>query len=92
MTDATGARRSAPVTANDATKRSAGASEPDSPSVTRAPSSPQPNAPTVRRRPVDEETIRQRAYELYAEGGFQEGNADADWFAAEREILADEAD
>jgi hypothetical protein len=39
-----------------------------------------------KQRTVDEGRIRQRAYELYAEGGFQDGNTDGNWFAAEREI------
>jgi hypothetical protein len=35
---------------------------------------------------IREERIRQRAYELYVEGGFQDGNADEYWLAAEREF------
>jgi hypothetical protein len=40
---------------------------------------------------TSEQDIRQRAYEIYVEGGYQDGNADADWLAAEQE-LQDEAE
>jgi Protein of unknown function (DUF2934) len=33
-----------------------------------------------------EEQIRQKAYELYVEGGYCDGRAEEDWFAAEREL------
>ena len=32
--------------------------------------------------------IRTRAYELYAERGYANGNADDDWLRAEREVLS----
>jgi Protein of unknown function (DUF2934) len=35
-----------------------------------------------------EEVIRQRAYQLYVEGGRREGHAREDWLQAEREVLA----
>ena len=35
-----------------------------------------------------EETIRERAYHLWAAGGCQDGNAVAYWLAAQREVLA----
>jgi hypothetical protein len=35
-----------------------------------------------------EQTIRERAYYLWTEGGYQEGNAEAYWLAAQREFLA----
>jgi hypothetical protein len=41
---------------------------------------------------VDEERIRQRAYQLYAEGGFQDGNAESDWLAAEQELADKEGE
>jgi hypothetical protein len=34
-----------------------------------------------------EQTIRERAYHLWVEGGHQDGAADAHWLAAQREIL-----
>ena len=34
----------------------------------------------------DEEQIRRRAYELYVEGGYRDGNQEEHWFAAEREL------
>jgi hypothetical protein len=34
-----------------------------------------------------EQKIRERAYQLWLESGFQDGNADAHWLAAQREIL-----
>ena len=34
-----------------------------------------------------EQTIRERAYQLYVEGGHQDGCADAHWLAAQREVL-----
>lgn len=51
-----------------------------------SPSSSTPKLqPTVSQAP-DEEKIRQRAYELYAEGGYVDGNHEEHWFAAEREL------
>jgi hypothetical protein len=38
--------------------------------------------PTV----VDEEQIRRRAYELYVQDGYQDGNHEEHWLAAEREL------
>jgi hypothetical protein len=38
---------------------------------------PKPRSPSERKS-VDEASIRQRAYEIYAEGGFQDGNAEDD--------------
>jgi hypothetical protein len=35
-----------------------------------------------------EERIRERAYELYVQGGSQDGRADLDWCKAEEELLA----
>jgi len=35
-----------------------------------------------------EQAIRERAYQLWMEEGRQDGNADAHWLAAQREILA----
>lgn len=32
--------------------------------------------------------IRVRAYELYAERGYSDGQAESDWFQAERQVLA----
>ncbi|PYV81102.1 MAG: hypothetical protein DMG93_16600 [Acidobacteria bacterium] len=32
--------------------------------------------------------MRTRAYELYAERGYANGNADDDWLRAEREVLS----
>ena len=34
-----------------------------------------------------ERTIRERAYRLWIEGGYQDGQAHAHWLAAQREIL-----
>jgi hypothetical protein len=34
-----------------------------------------------------EQKIRERAYQLWLESGFQDGHADAHWLAAQREIL-----
>ena len=34
----------------------------------------------------DEEQIRRRAYELYVEGGYRDGNQEEHWLAAEREL------
>ena len=35
-----------------------------------------------------EQAIRERAYQLWVESGFEQGNADAHWLAAQREILS----
>lgn len=35
-----------------------------------------------------EQAIRERAYQLWLEGGCADGNAEAHWLAAQREILA----
>jgi hypothetical protein len=35
-----------------------------------------------------EQTIRERAYHLWVEGGRHEGDADAYWLAAQREIVS----
>ncbi len=35
-----------------------------------------------------EQTIRERAYHLWVEGGYEHGNANAHWLAAQREILS----
>jgi hypothetical protein len=35
-----------------------------------------------------EQAIRERAYHLWTADGRQEGNAEADWLTAQREILA----
>jgi len=35
-----------------------------------------------------EQTIRERAYHLWVEGGRNDGDADAHWIAAQREILS----
>jgi Protein of unknown function (DUF2934) len=34
-----------------------------------------------------EQSIRERAYHLWIEGGCQDGHAGAHWFAAQREVL-----
>ena len=34
-----------------------------------------------------EQTIRERAYQLWVESGFEHGRAEAHWLAAQREIL-----
>jgi hypothetical protein len=35
---------------------------------------------------ANEEQIRRRAYELYVESGYSDGNHEEHWFAAEREL------
>ncbi len=49
-----------------------------------------PSAANEQRGPradgYDQDTIRRRAYELYLNRNGAEGDADADWFAAEQEI------
>jgi hypothetical protein len=35
-----------------------------------------------------EQSIRERAYHLWVADGYRDGNADAHWLAAQREILA----
>jgi Protein of unknown function (DUF2934) len=49
-----------------------------------SPSTPKSQA-TVNQAP-NEEHIRQRAYELYVESGYSDGNDEEHWFAAEREL------
>jgi hypothetical protein len=49
-----------------------------------ASSTPKPQ-PTVSQVP-NEEQIRRRAYELYVESGYSDGNHEEHWFAAEREL------
>jgi hypothetical protein len=49
-----------------------------------APSTPKPQ-PAVSQVP-DEEQIRRRAYELYMESGYSDGNHEDHWFEAEREL------
>jgi dsDNA-binding SOS-regulon protein len=39
-----------------------------------------------------EEAIRERAYHLWNANGRQEGNAEAHWLAAQREVLATSLD
>jgi Protein of unknown function (DUF2934) len=34
-----------------------------------------------------EQAIRERAYQLWSESGYQEGHAESYWLAAQREIL-----
>ena len=34
-----------------------------------------------------EQAIRERAYQLWIESGFEHGNADGHWLAAQREVL-----
>jgi hypothetical protein len=36
---------------------------------------------------VIENLVRERAYELYVERGFQPGHAETDWYTAENEVL-----
>jgi hypothetical protein len=36
-----------------------------------------------------EQAIRERAYQLWIDGGRQEGKADAHWLVAQREVLSD---
>jgi hypothetical protein len=35
-----------------------------------------------------EQVIRERAYHLWIESGFEDGNADGHWLTAQREILS----
>lgn len=35
-----------------------------------------------------EQSIRERAYQLWIEGGYQDGHAAAHWLTAQREILS----
>ena len=35
-----------------------------------------------------EQAIRERAYQLWAEGGYQDGHDEAHWLTAQREILS----
>jgi hypothetical protein len=35
-----------------------------------------------------EQAIRERAYQLWVESGFEHGNAEAHWLSAQREVLA----
>ena len=35
-----------------------------------------------------EQAIRERAYQLWVESGFEDGNADANWLVAQREVLS----
>ena len=35
-----------------------------------------------------EQAIRERAYQLWVESGFEHGNADAHWLAAQHEVLS----
>jgi hypothetical protein len=35
-----------------------------------------------------EQVIRERAYQLWVEGGRNDGDADAHWLAAQREVLS----
>jgi hypothetical protein len=35
-----------------------------------------------------EQSIRERAYEIWAQGGHRDGDAEAHWLAAQREILS----
>lgn len=37
---------------------------------------------------LDEETIRLRAYEIYANRGYQDGSHEADWLEAEKQLRA----
>jgi hypothetical protein len=46
---------------------------------------------TMRADGYDEEAIRRRAYERYLERKGADGDADADWFAAEQEIRGQSA-
>ena len=59
------------------------------PSDTKVKTSPTSSTPkpqlTVSQAP-NEEQIRQRAYELYVESGYSDGNREEHWFAAEREL------
>jgi hypothetical protein len=34
-----------------------------------------------------EQAIRERAYQLWSESGYQEGHAESHWLAAQREVL-----
>jgi hypothetical protein len=36
-----------------------------------------------------EQSIRERAYQLWIDSGCQDGQADANWLAAQREILSE---
>jgi Protein of unknown function (DUF2934) len=35
-----------------------------------------------------EDAIRERAYQIWVESGFEHGNADGHWLAAQRDILS----
>jgi hypothetical protein len=35
-----------------------------------------------------EQTIRERAYQLWIDGGYRDGEADSHWLAAQREVLS----
>jgi len=35
-----------------------------------------------------EQTIRERAYQLWVESGFEHGHAETHWLAAQREVLS----
>ncbi len=39
-----------------------------------------------------DQSIRERAYRLWMEGGYQDGQADVYWLAAQREILSTSLD
>jgi len=50
------------------------------------------DAPLLARNPADATAqIAKRAYELYEQGGHQDGRADQDWIKAEQEVRKDEA-
>ena len=62
---------------------------------TRSEAATAPSARTIEptrtsRREASEAEIRARAYELYLSRGGADGDAEADWLAAERQILGDE--
>jgi hypothetical protein len=51
-----------------------------------SPASSTPRPRSTVSQVADEEQIRRRAYELYVESGYSDGNHEEHWFAAEREL------
>ena len=56
--------------------------------ATRTATRARKSAPQTRATPPSEEQIRERAYLRYLERGGVHGGADADWLAAEAELLS----
>jgi hypothetical protein len=51
-----------------------------------SPASATPKAQPTVSQVSNEEQVRRRAYELYVESGYSDGNREEHWFAAEREL------